>query len=533
MKKEVIILVCICTGLLHAQVMDDGWRYRVAASDTVAIRGGHHAGENQVGQPVAVQKKDAADGYCAVLMRYDLTDVPLTNSLEARILFDGVASGEGSNPSFAVYAVENDWDSSTVTFRTAPARIRRITEVTIRPDFRGSITFPVGEYMTRILKDHAASFLIEMRSAPGFSQSVEFSGIPELTLVKAQIPAYDLQSMLRPVWRGSRIENETVLPTAYGTDSAVASFAFVPSKVISVKNYALDKVYDEGTDYIVDGRTIRLPEGSSIPFFRYDELYHNNPNAKPWTMQMTDGGYLTFSESSIFNDKQLAVSYEHADKWTGSVPTSAERELKKTFAKLRSGQRLRLLMFGDSISAGASASGYCSRAPFMPRWADLVAGQLAHCYASPIDYINPSLGGMRSDWGRDAVDGLVSFEKPDLVILGFGMNDNGRLSPGEFAENIQSMMNSIRQQNPDAEFILLMSFQPNSKWRPLEPMVDYLKALYAMEGAGVAVADVWSVHEYLLKHKTYWDMTGNHVNHPNDFLVRIYAQIILTVLGVE
>jgi hypothetical protein len=27
-------------------------------------------------------------------------------------------------------------------------------------------------------------------------------------------------------------------------------------------------------------------------------------------------------------------------------------------------------------------------------------------------------------------------------------------------------------------------------------------------------------------------MTGNHVNHPNDFMVRVYAQAVLATLGV-
>lgn len=153
---------------------------------------------------------------------------------------------------------------------------------------------------------------------------------------------------------------------------------------------------------------------------------------------------------------------------------------------------------------------------------------------TPFNYINPSLGGMRSDWGKNVVDGLVSFEKPDLVVLGFGMNDGGvPFTVEQFVANTRAMMESVRKQNPAAEFILLMSFQPNSKWRSLEPMPGYLEALKKMEGPGVAVADVWSTHGYLLAHKTYWDMTGNHVNHPNDFMVRIYAQTVLVALGIE
>jgi len=31
--------------------------------------------------------------------------------------------------------------------------------------------------------------------------------------------------------------------------------------------------------------------------------------------------------------------------------------------------------------------------------------------------------------------------------------------------------------------------------------------------------------------KRYYDMTGNNVNHPNDFLVRAYAQAVLTAIS--
>ena len=36
----------------------------------------------------------------------------------------------------------------------------------------------------------------------------------------------------------------------------------------------------------------------------------------------------------------------------------------------------------------------------------------------------------------------------------------------------------------------------------------------------------------LLEKKRFFDMTGNNVNHPNDFLASVYAQTILKILGV-
>jgi len=39
-----------------------------------------------------------------------------------------------------------------------------------------------------------------------------------------------------------------------------------------------------------------------------------------------------------------------------------------------------------------------------------------------------------------------------------------------------------------------------------------------------------SVHGELLRHKAYQDMTGNNINHPNDYLARWYAQVIGALL---
>jgi hypothetical protein len=353
-------------------------------------------------------------------------------------------------------------------------------------------------------------------------------------IAKTQQPFYNLQNLLHPVWKGSRMVNETLLPTSYAGKPAQANLAFVPSQVISVKSYDLDKTYEAGKDYIVDGQVLKLTASSSIPFMNYTDLYPDHPTVKPATRETLAGGYLTFSEGTFFKENQLAITYEHQQSWDGPVPQSAAAFLPKTFAQLKAGAPFKLAVFGDSISVGASASGMRFWPPYMPRWADMVVGQLQQMYGSKIDYVNPSLGGMTSKWGRDTVDGLVSFEKPDLVILGFGMNDAGfRISSSEFSSNIRSIMDSIRRQNPDAEFILLMSFQPNSNWRTLEPMPAYLAELKKMEGVGTTVVDIWSIHGYLLGRKAYWDMTGNHVNHPNDFIVRIYAQGLLSALGVE
>lgn len=47
---------------------------------------------------------------------------------------------------------------------------------------------------------------------------------------------------------------------------------------------------------------------------------------------------------------------------------------------------------------------------------------------------------------------------------------------------------------------------------------------------GVATANMTGVHMELLEQKAFIDMTGNNVNHPNDFLSRWYAQFVFGML---
>ena len=51
---------------------------------------------------------------------------------------------------------------------------------------------------------------------------------------------------------------------------------------------------------------------------------------------------------------------------------------------------------------------------------------------------------------------------------------------------------------------------------------------------GVGVADVTAAHTEILARKKFQDTTSSNTNHPNDFMHRIYAQVLLrTLLGEE
>ncbi|MGB9597032.1 MAG: SGNH/GDSL hydrolase family protein, partial [Candidatus Poribacteria bacterium] len=115
----------------------------------------------------------------------------------------------------------------------------------------------------------------------------------------------------------------------------------------------------------------------------------------------------------------------------------------------------------------------------------------------------------------------------------FGMNDaSGRVIPEKFKTNIYGQMNAVREKNPDTEFILVSTMTANPDWTASAPDLYpiYRDILGTLCDEGVILADMTSMWTELLKRKSYASLTGNGVNHPNDFGHRVYAQVILGLL---
>ena len=61
----------------------------------------------------------------------------------------------------------------------------------------------------------------------------------------------------------------------------------------------------------------------------------------------------------------------------------------------------------------------------------------------------------------------------------------------------------------------------------------YRETLTMIPEKGITVADVQTVQKELQKRKRYLDITGNWLNHPNDFLAGIQAQVVFRSLTQE
>ncbi|MCA9032066.1 MAG: hypothetical protein KDA66_14720, partial [Planctomycetaceae bacterium] len=94
------------------------------------------------------------------------------------------------------------------------------------------------------------------------------------------------------------------------------------------------------------------------------------------------------------------------------------------------------------------------------------------------------------------------------------------------------MISSARETCPDAEFILVASMLGNRDWITLKHDVfpKYRDELEQLCQPGIALADMTSTWDEFLRRKQDHDLTGNGVNHPNDFGHRVYAQILSSLL---
>ncbi len=351
---------------------------------------------------------------------------------------------------------------------------------------------------------------------------------------------YDLRKAMRPLWKSGVMTDEPFFFTSSPNGELPNSkLLFVPEKILSVKKVTNTETieYKEGKDYIIEGEKIVIPQGSKIEVFPHENMYVTDAElAKKLDYKMRFHpikGWGLFREGQFFNQKVVKVTYSHSGKnWNfekyGKAPEKAL--LPKTIAKLESKQPVVISLFGDSISQGANASAGDLHFPFLPKWADLITKALQKNYGyDDITMLNRALGGTSIHWGVKHAADNVAPDKPDLAILAFGMND-GTTSAKKRAEMLEKIMADYRAQNPDVEFIIVTQFMANKKWMNPEVHDTYVASDKKMEKVGVAAADVRSLHKYLLETKNYTDMSGNNVNHPNDFLVRVYAQVIASKL---
>jgi acyl-CoA thioesterase-1 len=329
---------------------------------------------------------------------------------------------------------------------------------------------------------------------------------------------------------------ESLLFVGASVESATATVLRIPSAPPVLRSATREITYAVGIDFEWQPGTrgLRLLPGSRISWVSQDQLYPpaNSPNS--YSHRRGSDQWMLFGPGRFFHDLQCVAEYESDDEWLPPVtPAAPEEQLGRLRARLAAQQPVTIVMLGDSISTEADASLLANAPPLQPGYPTLVAHSLREQFGSDVRLVNLSVGGMDSNWGISQVDKVLA-EKPQLVLIAFGMNDaSGRRTPADFAAKTKQIIDPILAALPECEIVLVSSMTANSEWVHSAPELygQYAEALRALCGPRVALADVTTVWQAIDARKQHLDLTGNGLNHPNDYGHRIYAEVVLATLG--
>ena len=353
---------------------------------------------------------------------------------------------------------------------------------------------------------------------------------------KIDTTKYNLYTYSQRYWLGDTVYNESVYPmtTANGSNEVI-QLLYDATSIVEVRSADLLTLYKAGTDYKLQNGKIVIPAGSAIKMNSYQEYYLTSPLADH-SQKGPNGGYIYFSEGDTFHKRQIAVTYTHSTKWSGATPAKQGAKLPHLQASISNKSSMTIVYCGDSISCGANASSTVGASPNTPKWTEMFTASLNNMGVSVTDY-NSSMGGQVSQWAVTNAQSKIIRYSPDLVVLGWGMNDGSlwnNVSPETYKANIKATINKIRDTLPDCEIILIGTILPNPEAVEfVGPHEQYTAKLYEVEKeySGVVVSNMTEIHKYILTRKNYRDITGNNVNHPNDFISRMYVQVLLDTIS--
>ena len=372
---------------------------------------------------------------------------------------------------------------------------------------------------------------------------------------------YDLQTYLYPLWEGTTIYNETL----WFADTAEAPLLYTPDRVLSVRSYDLKTTYTEGEDYVVDGKSIVVTPDTKIPHMSREEYFPVNPPSSI-VLPTADGKYWYIAEGSDISSRQVVVTYAHSDRREWKMPLDESAKFPKTMAKLENNEPIKVLFYGDSITVGANSSEFLGYGPRAESYANMVKSYINTRWPqNQMTFKNTAVGGTDSNWGINkqytpAIDQILANEgdhfkkrvldeRPDLLFIAYGMNDQESSPDTCFKGNIREMISKVRAQNPNVEIMLIsgMIANPgtgfyNKDYQAYQDALQELTAEFENVGLATTLSTVLSVYgkdeydRYISVNKEgkrFQDCTANNANHPNDFMMRIYAQTVLHSLFGE
>ena len=244
-----------------------------------------------------------------------------------------------------------------------------------------------------------------------------------------------------------------------------------------------------------------------------------------------DGKLVIFNNAHFFAYHQFNVDYRAVPGTVfPEIPAPAVPLLPRCRAAFKEKRTINAILIGDSISEGLNASGYHNFAPFSPPYINWFVFGLQKKYGVKVEICNHGVNGSGCDSAFDLQD-LWTADAPDLMIIAYGMNDFSRMNADEFVNILSKIRRIMKEKNPQTEFLFIASMSGNPDWERTKPGRDAEFAArlikFVSEYPDCAVCDMYRAYGELQRRKGFFAVSGNGVNHPNDFGHRFYASILL------
>ena len=312
---------------------------------------------------------------------------------------------------------------------------------------------------------------------------------------------------------------------------------FYPAeKILSVKCPTLGVEYRNGIDFshMPGSDLIYRLENSAIPVLDEDAIYPDKETARRYPAENAnavgggpDGKYLLFSGTDFFARHQVEIDYQTSGQIFPVFPELKPGQLPRCCALLKNSGKLSVTLIGDSISEGYNATKYLNVPPYNPTYIEQFAEELSTRTGAAVSVKNSAVNGTGAEHAFTITERWLN-DPCDLLVIAYGMNDYARLTPEKFQTAIRRIIAEKRAIHPETEFLLVASMTGNPLWchTPEGIEIPFVEKLKELVSETVAIADVRSLWCKLLERKGFYDLTGNGVNHPNDYGHRVYASVL-------
>ncbi|MFG0249714.1 MAG: SGNH/GDSL hydrolase family protein [Phycisphaeraceae bacterium JB051] len=341
--------------------------------------------------------------------------------------------------------------------------------------------------------------------------------------------------LVTPITDSHQMIGESALPIQYNASGIVeVRLAFPPKQTPTVTSATGHHVYVQGKDFHwhQGSRIIYIPNHSDIPVVPVTQLYRP-ANSQEFGRCIDRDNDIFYGPADEYHQWQLSISYPYDPTITSIIKLPhTTGKLPRIARRLHNSEPVSIVLLGDSISYGLNASGRCDTPPYQPPFGDLFHMAIRENFTCPTTFQNLSVSGKSAQWGLEQVESVVD-RQPDLLLLGFGMNDaSADIQPHVFTRTIKQIIDNVRLKLPDLEVILISPISANAQWVGARPQMyaAYSRSLQKLQNNGIVLADVYPLWQAMVNLKSYWDLTGNGLNHPNDFGHRLYAQVLWQTL---